>query len=535
MPEMSLSTRNRLRSVLLAAGLAAFALAILAPSALARYAYTVNYTDETVSAINTQTNQVVGAPIPVGSEPYAIAITPDGKTAYVANYTEETVTAIDTQTNQVVGSIQVGEGPYAIAITPDGKTAYVVNYEEETVVRIDTATNQVVGAPIPVGSEPSAIAITPDGKTAYVVSYEEESVWRIDTQTNQVVGSPIPVGEGPIGIAITPDGKTAYVVNKEEETVTVIDTATNQAVGSPIPVGEGPTGIAIAPDGKTAYVVNEGDDDIAVIDTQTNQVVGSPITVGSAPYAVAFTADGKTAYVADYGSDEVSVVNAQTRQAESPISVAGGPWQLAIQPDQPPAASFAVGGAPLVGSPLAFNGTASSDPDGSIVRYDWSFGDGQTALDAGPLVSHAYKAPGTYLATLKATDAEGCSIGFVFTGQTAYCNGSAVAVKTQAVTVSYPSNRFRFGKIKRNRRNGTARLQIKVPGPGVLVLRGKKVRYVKHKATKAGSTFLTVRPKIRLNKALKRRHHVKVKVRVTFTPTGGKTSAKSKSLKLIRR
>ncbi len=533
MPEMSLSTRNRLRSVLLAAGLAVFALAILAPSALARYAYTVNYDEGTVSVINTATNQVVGNPIPVGEEPEAIAITPDGKTIYVASYGEGTVSAINTQTNQVGSPIPVGEGPAGIAITPDGKTAYVANEGEGTVSAINTQTNQV-GSPISVGTDPIGIAITPDEKSAYTANYGEGTVSVINTATNQVVGLPIPVDPHPFAIAITPDGKTAYVTS-EEGTVSVIDTQTNQVVGSSIPVGEGPTGIAITPDGKTAYVVDEGGETVSVIDTQTNQVVGSSIPVGEGPTGIAITPDGKTAYVTNEEEDTVSVINTQTNQVGSPISVAGGPWQIAIQPDQPPAASFAVGGAPLVGSPLAFNGSTSTDPDGSTVRYDWSFGDGQSALDAGPLVSHAYKAPGTYLATLKVTDAEGCSIGFVFTGQTAYCNGSAVAVKTQAVTVSYPSNRFRFGKIKRNRRNGTARLQIKVPGPGLLVLKGKKVRYAQHKTTKAGSTFLTVRPKIRLNKALKHRHHAKVKVRVTFTPTGGKARTMAKALKLIRR
>jgi YVTN family beta-propeller protein len=523
------------RTFLLAAGIVALAMAVFAPSALAHYAYTLNHGEGTVSAIDTATNQVVGSPIEVGEEPEAIAITPDGRSVYVASYGEGTVSAIDTATNQVVGSpIEVGEGPAGIAISPDGKTAYVTNEEEGTVSAIDTQTNHVRGSPIPVGTDPIGIAITPDGRSVYVASYGEGTVSVIDTATNHVHDPPIPVGAHPFAIAITPDGKTAYVTS-EGGTVSAIDTATNQVVGSPIPVGTHLLGIAITPNGEAAYVVDEGGETVSVVDTQTNQVVGSPIPVGEGPTGIAITPDGKTAYVTNEEEGTVSVIDTATNQAGTPIPVEGGPWQIAIQPDQPPVASFAVGGSPLVGSPLAFNGAASSDPDGPIARYDWSFGDGQTALDAGPLVSHAYKAPGTYQATLKVTDAEGCSIGFVFTGQTAYCNGSVVAVKTQAIAVSYPSNRFRFGKVVRNRRNGTARLQVKVPGAGKLVLAGKKVRQVKRQATKAGTAVLTVRPRVRLNRALKHRHHARVKISVTFTPVNGMPSSESKTLKLIRR
>jgi YVTN family beta-propeller protein len=49
--------------------------------------------------------------------------------------------------------------PYAIAITPDGKTAYVLNIGSGTVTPIRTATG-TAGTPITVGTEPMAIAIT---------------------------------------------------------------------------------------------------------------------------------------------------------------------------------------------------------------------------------------------------------------------------------------------------------------------------------------------------------------------------------------
>ena len=105
-----------------------------------------------MTPIATATN-TAGPPITVGSDPQAIAITPDGKTAYVANIGSDTVTPIATATNTAGPPITVGNSPDAIAITPDGKTAYVANGDSGTVTPIATATN-TAGPPITVGNAP---------------------------------------------------------------------------------------------------------------------------------------------------------------------------------------------------------------------------------------------------------------------------------------------------------------------------------------------------------------------------------------------
>ncbi len=52
-----------------------------------------------------------------------------------------------------------------------------------------------------------------------------------------------------------------------------------------------------------------------------------------------------------------------------------------------------------------FDGTGSSDSDGSITSYAWNFGDGATG--SGSSVSHVYSADGTYTVELTVTDNEG--------------------------------------------------------------------------------------------------------------------------------
>ncbi len=59
------------------------------------------------------------------------------------------------------------------------------------------------------------------------------------------------------------------------------------------------------------------------------------------------------------------------------------------------------------GEAVSFDGSGSTDPDGSIVRYDWDFGDGTLAEDAGPNPSHTYSTAGTYNVSLTVIDDDG--------------------------------------------------------------------------------------------------------------------------------
>jgi len=74
--------------------------------------------------------------------------------------------------------------------------------------------------------------------------------------------------------------------------------------------------------------------------------------------------------------------------------------------NQPPLARMSAspnsGAAPLT---VHFDGSGSSDPDGSITSFAWDFGDGSSG--AGPVIDHTYPAAGTFTATLTVTDNQG--------------------------------------------------------------------------------------------------------------------------------
>jgi PKD repeat protein len=67
-------------------------------------------------------------------------------------------------------------------------------------------------------------------------------------------------------------------------------------------------------------------------------------------------------------------------------------------------AAPASGPSPLT---VTFDGSASSDTDGSIVAWSWSFGDGQ--FSSGAKTAHMYSGPATYTASLTVTDNGGAT------------------------------------------------------------------------------------------------------------------------------
>jgi YVTN family beta-propeller protein len=507
-------------------------------------AFIANRDSNQVSVLDTGTNHLVGGQIELGAgaEPASVAVTPDGRFAYVADAGDEAVSVIDTATRKTVGEpIEVGRLPFGIAITPDGRLAFVTDRAGEEVSVIDTATRKVV-AEIPIGSGgsiPVGVAVSPDGKFAYVTDSAADAVEVIDTETLEVVGEPIEVGEGPMGVEFTPDGETAYVVDQRGGEVTAIDTETRKITAIALEGAEEPRGIVVSPDGKQAFVVNLLSDSVSVINTETNRETDA-IPVGESPQEVAITANGKTVYVTEAGTPALQRIDAEKDMVVgSPIPIPGEfPAGIAIAPDQSPIAAFAVPDI-TAGIPAAFSGAASSDADGTIASYSWTFGDGGTA--SGPSPSHTYSGPGTYNAKLSVVDDQGCGGEEVFTGRTAYCSGGKssvvhqVTAKVPAPPIARPpSNKFRFGRVLHNRRNGTARLQVKLPSAGYIFLFGKKVHAVTRKPKAGGSLWLTLHARVEVNKRLKKIHRTPVRIRVTFTPNGGAPKTLHRTIALLR-
>ena len=133
-------------------------------------------------------------------------------------------------------------------------------------------------------------------------------------------------------------------------------------------------------------------------------------TLASAGTIVRTDANGEAAD--QLATTAAATVTAVSGSFSAATIVALGPANAA------PVAGFSVSPAnPMEGHDVFFNAAASMDSDGTIVSYEWDFGDGTTG--SGRQTSHVYAGAGTFVVVLTVTD-----------------NSGATAVMSAAVTVS---------------------------------------------------------------------------------------------------
>ncbi|RBY95121.1 radical SAM protein [Blastococcus sp. TF02-8] len=130
-------------------------------------------------------------------------------------------------------------------------------------------------------------------------------------------------------------------------------------------------------------------------DTKTGESYSGYLRVGSdKAMGGVDTFNGRIDEVALYRT----VLSAQQVAAHNSLGRTGKPANVA------PAARF---GAVADDLEVAFDGSASTDPDGTVSAWAWTFGDGTTG--SGRTVSHTFPAAGTYAVSLVVTDDRGAT------------------------------------------------------------------------------------------------------------------------------
>jgi CubicO group peptidase (beta-lactamase class C family)/PKD repeat protein len=118
------------------------------------------------------------------------------------------------------------------------------------------------------------------------------------------------------------------------------------------------------------------------------------------------TATGKTA-TKSYSSSGIYTVTLTVMDDEGATDTTSKTISVA-EPNSAPTASFTfLPSSPSTSDTVSFDGSGSSDPDGTIRTYEWDFGDGTTAT--GEMSSHSYGSTGTFTVTLTVTDNEGAT------------------------------------------------------------------------------------------------------------------------------
>lgn len=336
--------------------------------------------------------------------------------------------------------------PYScdIAMEPSGDGGYVTNPEYDDITRVGTG----VGSSFYAGGSLCDLVVTPDGR--YLLISAGNSLKVVDPELEEVVAS-IDLG-GDVGIpAVASDGSYALATAQNTLNFIALEGERIWQVVDQVPTGNVPTGVAIDASGEKAYVTNSGSSSISVIDLRS-RTVERTIQLDVAPGPLTLTPAGDRALLNQGGF--ILIIDTATGaelarfvpplRYDETVSMKG---EAAIRPNRAPKARFAVYGAAVVGAKVTFNAkmsgssriSGSYDSDGKIVRYHWSFGDGEEQTTDSPVTEHRYSSPGSYKAKLRVEDDEGGISGeTVSTGATPFHYGEPSDVQYCSLTISPP-------------------------------------------------------------------------------------------------
>jgi DNA-binding beta-propeller fold protein YncE len=346
--------------------------------------------------------------------------------------------------------------PYSIAIHPDGASAYVTDLHRGKVLQYDIGDGGRLGpkdpAAVPAGDFPTGVAVRPNGQTAYALVKGGIAVFDV-AAGGVLVRRPetVPVPRSLLmDLALTPNGLHLYATSLDGR---VLQFGVGDD-GTPVPKSPGeldlgrgarPVGIAVVPEGSAVYVASRGSEEhergrvfafaVGADGSLTPGMTPALAAMRSRLWFLTASPDGKSLFVAGGDGHLFDLgPGASLRSKATPSVDLRGAFGVVVSPNQAPVAGFtAIPG--TAGAPTQFDASSAVDPDGSIVRYDWDFGDGTRLADGGPAPTHVYTSPGDYTATLVVTDNEGASTAPVFTGGTVLGHGRPVAQASLRIQV----------------------------------------------------------------------------------------------------
>ena len=273
--------------------------------------------------INVETRLPVGSPITVGQEPWAVAVSADGRKVYVA-LGDGGVAVINVDTNgDFIGlsPTVLGVGAVLNGIAVASGRLYVTDSSGGSVA-VSDGTSVIGTISLGLNSAPNGIVASPSGDRVYVVHLFEDANGRfhlavaaIDTASNavEIVLIDSPTMAAPGGIAVSPDGTQLYVANDARGRLHIFNIQTQTLSHVLLGSGTLPVGVATNPLGTHVFVGGLGRN-VSVIGTtaavcgaQTAPCLVRTVPLGSATFvAGAFATDGPLGHVLTVTSSPVA-------------------------------------------------------------------------------------------------------------------------------------------------------------------------------------------------------------------------------------
>jgi len=286
----------------------------------------LGHTAELVDPINLRTL----ATTPVGQQPMTVAVTPDRRFGLVASQgffagplSNGSVAVLDLTASgmPVLTSLSVKTQPFGLAVAPDGKTAVVTRVNQQyqaelLLLDMTTSPPSELGKPVLIPKAQAAynVAITPDGKTALTVDGRQLIVVDL-TQSPPVVTNYLKTNADAFFLRLSNDGRRLIVVSKHNPSkagVWSLESLPPTKTGDVV-IGGNSAGATpgFDPGNLFGVVANSGSRILHVIDAHALPPVqlGTVDSMGKTQRGLTVMPDGKRAWAAARGDTRLVEVN----------------------------------------------------------------------------------------------------------------------------------------------------------------------------------------------------------------------------------
>jgi YVTN family beta-propeller protein len=318
------------------------------------------------------------ASIPVGANPYGIAINPVSNRIYVTNSLDDTVSVIHGNTNLVIATVPVGTIPRGIAVNSSTNKIYVANAGGSLTV-IDGNTNSVIEQ-VPITINAEGVAVNEVTNRIYVTVHYNNAVGNpyievLDGSTDTIIAtvpntypcnSPTAVGVNPntnlvyVGgdclamfpgnsnfindyinitrlnaITVNPLTNRIYAVNDLlDGTIHIVNGASFEILESKQIPNVLPEGVAVNTSTNHIFISARmtGLNGVAVLNGATNTFIGEPIRFGEALQGIAVNSNTNLVYVCDTGENRIVVL--EDTASYSPVTISHIEITQVIQDEQ---------------------------------------------------------------------------------------------------------------------------------------------------------------------------------------------------------
>jgi len=273
----------------------------------------------------------------------------------------------------------------------------------------DVVTRQVdlqpQSKPLVVESEPTGAAVSVDGRrvgtTPFAAEYRIDRSYRVEVRT--------PGYEPATFTGVRPGTPVVATLAREGDGGGGGGTGATNLTLSPIPIDPDRLLVPVLPELDLRIVA-------ARPSLSTNETrVGEPVTFdGTGSYSLAGDLAGyewtfgdgssATGATATHAFDAGGTYEATLTVTDENGSTASATRTVTVV-DEAPVARFGVRGEPAAGRPVTLDATGSTDREGAIAAYEWTFPDGVTR--SGERVEHLFAGTGDHEVTLRVVDAAG--------------------------------------------------------------------------------------------------------------------------------